>query len=150
MIYILTNGSRVINVDNDVARLKLLDRGYWTLTDKEIADAGMLGFERFVGPQNTKIENGVIHFTPPPPKKMPIPKSISPRQARLALLGAGLLDTVEQAIAAMAGPEGQAAKIMWEYATEVRRNDPLLVQLTGALGMTDARLDEMFVQGSKL
>jgi hypothetical protein len=85
---------------------------------------------------------------PPPPP--PPPNVVSMRQARLALLGAGLLDAVEAAIAAMEGVEGKAAQIEWEYATEVRRDSPLVDGLTAALGLTDAQLNDLFTVAATL
>ena len=141
----MTNNKVVINVDNDADRDKMIGIGYAALTDKEIADAGIAGYERYVSPVNTTIKDGVITFTPPPLKKTPVPQSISPRQARLALIRAGMYDIVEQALAGMEGAEGQMAKVTWEYATEVKRDDPLLLQLTTSLGMSGEQVDQLFM-----
>jgi len=73
-------------------------------------------------------------------------KVVSMRQARLALLQAGLLTSVEQAVAA--GDE--AGKITWEYATEVRREDPLVTNLSAALDLSDGQLDALFSLASTL
>lgn len=78
--------------------------------------------------------------------KPPIPQSVTMRQARLALLGAGLLDTVETAIAG-AGP---AAKIEWEYAQEVQRAAGLVPAMAIALGMTEAQIDALFIAAAAL
>jgi hypothetical protein len=80
----------------------------------------------------------------------PVPESVSMRQARLALLGAGLLDAVESAIAGLPGDAGKAAKIEWEYATEIRRDNPLFAQLSAALGMSAAQLDDLFIAAAGL
>lgn len=72
------------------------------------------------------------------------PKVITMRQARLALLGAGLLPGVDAAIAAMTGAEGDAARIEWEYAQEVRRDSPLMGGMVAALGLTSAQVDALF------
>ena len=85
-------------------------------------------------------------FTPPPVPPVPVPASVTMRQARLALLGAGLLDLVETAIAA-AGP---AAKIEWDYATEVQSASGLVPAMATALGLTDAQIDALFVTASTL
>jgi hypothetical protein len=69
-----------------------------------------------------------------------IPTSISPAQARLALLGAGLLDQVEAAVAA----GSRATQIAWEMATVIERSSPTVVALSAALGLTDAQLDDLF------
>ena len=81
---------------------------------------------------------------PSPPA--PIPQAVSMRQARLALLAAGLLDLVETAIAG-AGP---AAKIEWDYATEVQSASGLVPAMATALGLTDAQIDALFVTAATL
>lgn len=78
------------------------------------------------------------------PPAAPVPSAVTMRQARLALLQAGLLDQVNAAIAAMPGVEGEAARIEWEYAQEVRRDSPLVAGLSATLGLTEAQLDDMF------
>ena len=85
-------------------------------------------------------------LTAPPAAPTPIPQSVTMRQARLALLAAGLLDTVETAIAG-AGP---AAVIEWDYATEVQRASGLVPAMATALGLTDEQIDALFVQAATL
>ncbi len=82
--------------------------------------------------------------------KMAAPTAITMRQARLALLGAGLLAQVNAATAAMPGATGEAARIEWEYAQEVRRDSPLLAALAPALGMSSAQVDDLFVAAAGL
>jgi len=74
----------------------------------------------------------------------PVPEVVTMRQARLALLGAGLLAQVNTAVANMPGAEGAAALIEWEYAQEVRRNSALVAGLSAALGLTDETLDNLY------
>lgn len=74
----------------------------------------------------------------------PVPEVVTMRQARLALLGAGLLAQVNTAVANMPGAEGDAARIEWEYAQEVRRDSPLVAALSVALGLTDETLDNLY------
>lgn len=85
------------------------------------------------------------NIQPVEPEPPFIPVIVSMRQARLALLGAGLLTTVNDAIAVMPGIEGEAARIEWEYATEVRRDSPLVVGLASVLGLTEGQLDSLFI-----
>ena len=75
------------------------------------------------------------------------PKVVTMRQARLALLQSGLLQTVQDAIA---NSTDEAMKIEWEYATEVKRDWDSLVTLTTALGITDLQLDDLFQLASTL
>ena len=92
-------------------------------------------------------ENGsFVAPIPPPPPPTVIPEVVSMRQARLALLQVGLLSDVDAAIA-----QGtQADQITWEYATEVRRGDPLVLNLGPALGLSSSQLDSLFLLASTL
>jgi hypothetical protein len=80
------------------------------------------------------------------PEVAPVPAAISMRQARLVLLGAGLLDTVNAGIKGMP----PAAQIEWEFASEVRRDNALIATLAATLGLDGAKLDELFTQGATL
>ena len=73
--------------------------------------------------------------------------TVSMRQARLALLQSGLLQTVD---AAIANSTDEAMKIEWEYATDVHRDWASLIALTGTLGMTAEQLDELFILAGSL
>ena len=85
---------------------------------------------------------------PPPPP--PITR-VTMRQARLALLGAGLLGQIDAALAAIPDSTQRAsAEIEWEYATEVVRNSPWVQQLSNALGLDDDQLDKLFTIASTL
>ena len=75
-----------------------------------------------------------------------IPSIVSMRQARLALLQAGLLSTVNAAI----GAGGDADKIEWEYAADVDRNSPLVQNMKAGLSLSDADLDNLFILASSL
>jgi hypothetical protein len=79
-----------------------------------------------------------------------VPKAVTMRQARLALLGAGLLGQVEDALNSMPEPHKSAAKITWEFSGEVQRYNGLVSQLGPALGLTEEQLDQLFIQASKL
>lgn len=78
-------------------------------------------------------------------RKAMVPESVTMRQARLAMLGAGILDDVEALIQQMPGDEGRAARIDWEYALDVRRDWPLINALGSQLGLTEQQIDELFI-----
>ena len=80
----------------------------------------------------------------------PVPEVVTMRQARLALLGAGLLAQVNTAVANMPGAEGDAARIEWEFSSTVERHRHLVLSLIAALNMTDAQLDDLFRQAAAL
>ena len=90
-------------------------------------------------------------WVPPPAPSVVIPQSVTMRQARLALLGAGLLDSVNAAIAAITDPvQRKAAQIEWEYAQTVDRDSPFTQQLAAGLGLTSEQLDALFTQAAAL
>jgi len=74
-----------------------------------------------------------------------VPTVLTPRQARLALLGVGLLDEVETLLA-----NDKAMQIWWEYSLDIQRNHEHIVTMAGALGLTEVQLDELFIEGAKL
>ena len=80
-----------------------------------------------------------------------VPLEITPRQAELALLGAGLDGAVDAAIAAMpAGPQKRAAEITWRRSTAVQRFHPLIMALGPQLGLTEAQIDQLFIAAKAL
>ncbi len=89
-------------------------------------------------------------YVPPEPEPPYVPASVTMRQARLALLGAGLLDDVDAAIAALPSPQKEAAKIEWEYSQEVQRHNGFVSVLAPMLGMTDAHTDALFIGAAQL
>lgn len=80
-----------------------------------------------------------------PPAPPPI-TSVTPRQARLALLGAGLLDTVNSMIEGLS----PADRITWDYATTIERTDPLIASLGAALELTEEQIDALFTNAASL
>lgn len=79
-----------------------------------------------------------------------IPQCVTMRQARLALLQAGKLESVKNVIAAMTGTQGESARIEWDYSNEVQRDQPLTIALAQAIGMTEAEMDALFIEAAKL
>lgn len=79
-----------------------------------------------------------------------IPQVVTMRQARLALLAAGKLASVNSAIAGMSGAQGDAARIEWEFSSEVKRGQPLVKSLGPALGMSETQMDSLFIAAAAL
>ena len=75
-----------------------------------------------------------------------IPDRVTPRQAKLALLNAGLLDDTE----ALINAADKATQIAWNNALEFLRTDPLITTLGAALGLSDAQIDDLFIQAAQL
>ena len=97
-------------------------------------------------PIGSTYKNGV--FTPPKvdPPPVVVPESVTPRQVRLLLLSQGLLDQVE----AMIAQQDQATKITWEFASEFRRDNPILLALAQNLGLTQGQIDEFFIAAAAI
>jgi len=80
-----------------------------------------------------------------------VPRTVTMRQARLALLSAGLLDDVDEALASIPDEaERRAALIAWEYAAEVERDDHLVQSVAQAIGLSADQLDQLFAAARSL
>ncbi len=75
-----------------------------------------------------------------------VPYAISARQAKLALLEAGLLEKIEEVIQQM----DKQTQIAWEYATEFSRNNPLLLALAESLKLSKEAIDNLFIKAKTL
>lgn len=84
-------------------------------------------------------------FHAPAPTPLPVPAEVTMRQARLALLQIGLLDDVAPMIEQIEDVAvRRAAQIEWEYSSAVKRNNPLINMLGGALGLSQSQIDDLF------
>lgn len=79
-----------------------------------------------------------------------VPAEVTMRQARLALLQAGVLAGVDAAIDSMPEPHRSAARIEWEYAQAVERNSDLTLMMGAALGLDGSAIDAIFMQAAGL
>jgi hypothetical protein len=84
------------------------------------------------------------------PEVVVVPRSVTPRQLRLALLGAGKLGQVDAFVGSGNAPP--EAVISWEYATEFLRSDPMLNQLAAVLQppLGEAEIDQLFVAAARI
>lgn len=90
-------------------------------------------------------------FTAPAAPAPAVPHSVTRRQARQALLLAGLLDSVDPAIAAIPDTtQRRLAQIEWQDSLEFERQRPLLISLATALGLDSAALDQLFITAKTL
>jgi len=88
----------------------------------------------------TDEEAQAIREASAPPAPVPPAPVVSAWQIRKALNQLDLRDAVEQAVA-QADRETRDA---WEYATEFKRDHPLVVSLGAALGKIPEELDALF------
>lgn len=80
--------------------------------------------------------------TPAPPLQ-----TVSKFQAKVALLSAGLLDTVETYMAAASTP--RITKLAWAEAQEFKRGSPTVLAMAALLGLSSAQIDQLFVDASR-
>lgn len=81
---------------------------------------------------------------------LPVPATVTMRQARLALLQAGKLSNVDAAIATLPSPQKEEAQIEWEFSSTVERSRPITQMIGAALGMTESELDDLFILAATL
>lgn len=127
---------RVVNIA-EVSDAEFAESQGWIVVDDDEAKIG----------DTYDAETG--EFITPPPSPEPIPQTITPRQARLALLQAGLLSQVDDAINSLESPAKETAQIEWEYATSIERDSAWINQLGSALGLDDAGIDSLFLIASE-
>lgn len=96
--------------------------------------------------------NGWVESDPPEvlPPAIPVPASITMRQARLQLHAIGKLSAVQEAINQLPEPPKTSAQIEWDYASVVERVSPFVALLTPALGLSDEQMDDLFREAEKL
>ena len=87
---------------------------------------------------------------PEPPPEVIIPQRVTARQARLALLSAGLLDDVEAIIEALPANVRAQVRIEWDHATHVERGSSVTQMVATALGLTATQVDAIFVAAAGL
>lgn len=114
-------------------------------------DDGALCFASEMTPsQIAAVESVYAAHDPDAPAPVEVPKAVTMRQARLALLQAGRLTAVNDAVANMPGAAGAAARIEWEYSQEVQRDKALVKSLAPVLGFDDQQLDQLFIAAAAL
>ena len=119
--------------------------GVYLATPAEVPEGKVVKTSRF-----ERVNGEVVQVIETEDAPVFVPQSVSPRQLKLALLGAGLLDEIEAFVAGSTVP--RAAQISWEYAVEYRRDDPMLNQMAGMLDppISDAQIDQLFTAASQI
>lgn len=75
-----------------------------------------------------------------------VPQSVTPLQARKALRQANLYDTVM----AWIGQQSDEVQETWEYALEIRRDNPIIADVAAALELTEQQVDDLFILAAGL
>jgi hypothetical protein len=74
-----------------------------------------------------------------------IPKSVTMRQARRAMIDAGIYEKVDAAIKQAGGK----ALVDWEYSNTFDRSNPMIESMATQLKLTEKQIDELFIKASK-
>jgi hypothetical protein len=81
-----------------------------------------------------------------PPQVVPVvPDTVALWQAKAALSAAGLLT---QADAAIAAANNSVLTLFWATAANLDRASPTLATLAGALNLSSAQVDQLFIQAA--
>lgn len=89
-----------------------------------------------------KLKDGIFEA---PEVVIQVPQTITPRQLRLQLLSATLLDEVEALCAV-----DKAMSIWFEYSLDFQRNHEMIITMGTQLGMSESDMDTFFIEASKL
>ena len=76
---------------------------------------------------------------------VPVPNSVTKLQAYTVLSAAGYMAEFDSFF--IQNPE---AKIIWDLASEVERQNPLVSDIADALGLDDAQVDALFIAASRV
>lgn len=96
------------------------------------------------------VETIPLPMPEPEPEPEPRLSPLSARQFRLGLHANGLLASVQSSIDALEEPERTAAQIEWEYATEIERQHPLVVNLASQLSLSEEQINTMWIAAAAL
>lgn len=75
-----------------------------------------------------------------------VPNTIAIKQAKLMLNNYGLLEKTEKIIS----EQPKYIQIVWDYASEFHRDNPILLDIASKLNLTSEQLDTMFIDASTL
>jgi len=95
-------------------------------------------------------ETGAVAIDPAKAAQIanPVPVSVTMEQARIELFACGILEAVEGLIALMPGEDGDIARIRWQSAPRLNRDDALLLMMADQLSLTSVQVDQMFIRAS--
>lgn len=79
-----------------------------------------------------------------------VPKEIANWRARAILTQDNLLASVEALIAGLPSPDGDAVRFAWAGGAPLARGGATVTALAGALGLTEAQVDDMFIRAAAL
>jgi hypothetical protein len=115
------------------------DRSTWTIT----YDPGTSAPQRAAGNAVLASFNMLGASAPPAPG---VPPVIGSMNAKVALLRAGLLPAVQ----AWVNTQSAEQQLIWNTATNFRRDSTLIADGAAALGLSSAQLDQLFITAATI
>ena len=97
--------------------------------------------------QSAFFRDGAWEVETAQPPAAPVPQQVTRAQGKVVLIQMGLWQPVLDYVAGIADPVQKAVAEVALHDTQFwQRSSPFLAQAAAALGMTDAQLDELFMQ----
>ena len=113
------------------------------------AETEMLVPAQTIDTATKTVTNGWTVTTKPEPISLPV--AVSMRSLRLALIDAGLYQSVVAAINGIPdATERLKAQIWWTTSMTVYRNNPYVISIGSALGKSDDKIDQIFAAAKLL
>ena len=75
---------------------------------------------------------------------VPVPHSVTPSQAKLALFYAGKLTDAESALGDLEEPQKTVASIYWTSALAFERDNEIITAMGALLNLTSEQIDDLF------
>jgi len=79
-----------------------------------------------------------------------IPQEVQLWRVRVILKLGGLEEAIENALNSLSEPTKTGALYIWNYGTTVERSSQTVQLLQNVLGLTDAQVDEIFIQANEI
>lgn len=121
------------------------------LPGQKIEFASAAAADAYVAKHNLNVAVYVIDDPTATAEKQKWYPDLTPRQLRQALVLSGIsMEMIDALIDKMPAPHNKLAKIEWEYSTAMKRHNPLVEQMAGAMGLTKEQVNTMWELGLTL
>ena len=93
----------------------------------------------------------LVDFIPEQPIEVVIvPQEVQLWRARVVLKLLGMEQVIEIALNSLEEPTKTGALYIWQFGTTVERNSQTVLLLQTVLGLTDAQVDDIFIQAENI
>jgi len=113
-------------------------------TDGQLPEGTELGKMQRVGDELVKLDDFLPAHAAAINKSL-VPVFVTKRQARLALLDAGLLPTINEFVTT----QSDEVQIYWNDSAEIYRLHPLVLSIATVLNLNESQIDDLFIAASQ-